>query len=85
MEVPHRVGVLRLRLFVGVGGSFFRAWIAPGHDDAGPILVTLVLGLLAAPIAVALQGADALGVPLEGLTRATVWRAGLETSFGPTG
>jgi copper transport protein len=75
---------LYLGLFVGVGGSFFHAWLAPGHDDAGPILVTLVLGLLAAPIAVALQGADALGVPLEGLTRATVWRAGLETSFGPT-
>ena len=41
-------------------------------------------GLVAAPVAVGLQGADALGVPLEGLAQKSVWQAGLETSFGPT-
>jgi copper transport protein len=77
--------VLYLGLFVGVGGSFFRAWLAPGPDGTGStILGALALGLVATPVAVGLQGADALGVPLEGLARATVWQAGLQTSFGPT-
>jgi copper transport protein len=75
--------VLYLGLFVGVGASFFRAWVAPGQDGATPAIF-MALGLLAAPIAVGLQGADALGVPPQGLARAAVWRAGLETSFGPT-
>ena len=76
--------VLYIGLFAGVGGSFFRTWLTPRHEGAGPILATLVLGLVAAPVAVGLQGADALGVPLEGILHKTVWQAGLETSFGPT-
>jgi copper transport protein len=75
--------VLYLGVFVGVGGSFFRAWLAPRHRIGSTILATLA-GLVAALLAVGLQGADALGVPPEGLARATVWRTGFETSFGPT-
>ena len=75
--------VLYLGLFLGVGGSFFRAWLAPRQDSA-IATIFVVLGLVAAPIALELQGADALGVPLDGLARAPVWRAGLETSFGLT-
>ena len=35
-------------------------------------------------LAVGLQGLDALGVPLSDLGTATVWRSGLDTTFGAT-
>jgi copper transport protein len=76
--------VLYAALFAGVAGSFFLAWLAPGQRAPPLLPVVLVAGLCAAPFAVALQGADALGAPLSGLTNKAVWRAGLETSFGLT-
>jgi copper transport protein len=73
-------------LFVGVGGAFFRAWIA---DRAAPtaspwIAAMLVAALTAIPASVALQGLDALDLPLSAWSQAAVWRAGLESSYGFT-
>ena len=56
-----------LGLFIGIGGAFFRAWIAE-HDLAGDALrwlaVALIAGLVATPVSVGLQGLDALDLPL---------------------
>jgi copper transport protein len=78
--------VVYLGLFVGVGGVFFRAWIAEGAACAAApwIAAILAAGLMAAPVSLALQGLDALDLPLSGLGRRAVWQAGLETSYGLT-
>jgi copper transport protein len=39
---------------------------------------------VAAPASVALQGVDALELPLSGLAQKVSWQTGLETSYGPT-
>lgn len=77
---------LYLGLFVGTGGAFFRAWIAPAGAAPGAVAVVAagIGGLLATPLAVGLQGADALDVPVSGLASPLVWKAGLATSFGLT-
>jgi copper transport protein len=74
-------------LFVGIGGTFFTAWIATGPRDpaTGRLLAaSLAGGALAALPALGLQGLDALGRPLADLTSGAVWRAGLDTSYGAT-
>ena len=78
--------VLYVGLFAGVGASFFRTWLAPRHEGAGRILDDAgAAGLVATPVAVGLQGADALGVPLSKACARPSGRAtGFETSFGPT-
>jgi copper transport protein len=78
--------VVYLGLFVGVGGAFFRAWIAEGAVCAAApwIAAILAAGLIAAPVSLALQGLDALDLPLSGLGHRAVWQAGLETSYGLT-
>ncbi len=75
-----------LGLFVGIGGAFFRAWIAsPAFSAAEPLVVTaLVAGLIATPLSVGLQGLDALELPLRGITHAAAWKTGLETAYGLT-
>jgi copper transport protein len=78
--------VIHVGLFVGIGGAFFRAWIG---DAAAPaavpwLVAALVAGLLATPISVALQGLDALDLPLAGVAQQVAWRAGLETAYGFT-
>lgn len=74
-------------LFVGIGGAFFRAWMAPpGSLTTGPALVAaLGLALVALPISVGLQGADALDAPLAALAHGQVWKTGAGTSYGLTG
>ncbi len=72
-----------LGLFFGVGGSFALAWLAA--DPAGGrgfVGWLLALGLCLVPLAVGLQGLDALGLPLAGLLVATPWQAGFATSYG---
>lgn len=77
--------LLYLGLFVGIGGSFFRAWIAPGHREGeGALIAVLIAALIATPLSVGLQGADALGTQLSGLGQKVVWQTGLETAFGMT-
>jgi copper transport protein len=76
---------LYVGLFVGVGGAFFSAWIAPKHQ-AAPWLVRLALGLglVAAAASLGLQGLDALGLETSALISPEVWAAGFGTSLGPT-
>lgn len=77
--------LLYLGLFVGVGGLAYGAAIR--RLDGQALLVAraaLVVGLLAVPLAVMAQGLDALGVPLSGALRLTVWRTSFATAFGRT-
>ena len=79
--------VLYAALFVGVGGAFFCAWIAdpmPRRRSQPWLLMLLAAGLVAAPASVALQGVDALELPLSGLAQKVSWQTGLETSYGLT-
>jgi copper transport protein len=73
-------------LLIGVGGAFFRTWIAdPFLCAAQPwIVAALVAGLLATPLSVGLQGLDAVDLPLSGLAQKVAWEAGLETAYGLT-
>jgi copper transport protein len=78
--------VIYLGLFVGVGGAFFRAWIAdPGSQVVSTGIVPLLAaGLAAAAVSVGLQGLDALELPLSGLTQRLAWETGLATAYGST-
>jgi copper transport protein len=78
--------VIYAGLFIGIGGAFFRAWVAdPDSPASGPWLaVVLVAGLAATPISIGLQGLDALDLPLSGLAQKLAWETGIETSYGFT-
>jgi copper transport protein len=78
--------VIYVGLFVGIGGAFFRAWIGDPAAHAASVWIAAIIiaGLIALPVSVGLQGLDALGLPLSGLTQKTAWAAGLETSYGST-
>ena len=77
--------VFYVGLFAGIGGSFFLAWLAPGfRGGRTTIRVCLLAGLVATPVLVGLQGADALELPLSGLADWKAWKTGFETSFGVT-
>ncbi|HKU98392.1 MAG TPA: copper resistance protein CopC [Vineibacter sp.] len=72
-------------LFFGVGGTFCRAWIAPGSRYGLRFVVRMIgLGLIAAPLSVGLQGIDALDGTLSGVAMPETWIAGLNTSYGRT-
>jgi copper transport protein len=80
-------------LFLGIGGVFFRAWLAdPGASPAEAqarrwvfrIPAILAAGLAAALLSVGLQGLDALDLPLSGLTQNAVWQTGMATAYGLT-
>lgn len=73
---------LYLGLLVGVGGVFFWHAIARQPGLPKPIFAALVLGVIAAPLSIGLQGLDLLGRPPTGLFDGTVWTAGFETSLG---
>jgi copper transport protein len=74
--------------FVGIGGAFFRAWIAGLSSAVGSLRAALIsavfLGLFAASVSVGLQGVDALDLPFSALRRTIAWETGLETSYGLT-
>ncbi len=77
--------VLYFGLLFGAGGAFFLAWMAPGsRAGARFIRATLLAGLAAAPLALGLQGVDALGVELGGLLEGRTWAAGFGTSYANT-
>ncbi len=71
-------------LFLGLGGAIF-ALVAPlPRQTRGLITGLIALGLLAVPLSLALQGADALGVTPGAIMSASVWAAGFSTSYGLT-
>ncbi|QRM27672.1 CopD family protein [Microvirga sp. VF16] len=77
---------LYLGLFVGAGGVFFQAWLAPISTSGRKRVLAglLVMGLLAAITSLGLHGLDVLGLPLAGLRAYAGWAAGWQTSFGST-
>jgi copper transport protein len=74
---------LYLGLFFGIGGALFRAFIAPRTTPSAS-LALLIAGLVAAPLSIALQGLDALGLPLSAFANIAIWPTGLATSLGPS-
>jgi copper transport protein len=77
---------LYLSFFIGVGGLFFRSVIA-GDDPHQPqrgLPALLVLGLIATPVSLGLQGLDALNLPLPEIGRIAVWRAAIGTTWVET-
>jgi copper transport protein len=78
-----RIGVY-LGLFAGVGGVFFAAWIGQG-DSGGRIMIgALQIGLVSAVASLGLQGLDVLDLPLGAIATFAPWKAGFETSLGPS-
>lgn len=76
--------VLFVALFVGVGGAVF-AGVSGAATGAQRVVLGLALvGIVIAPLTLGLQGLDALGLPLAGLTDGKAWAAGLSTSYGAT-
>jgi copper transport protein len=77
---------LYIALFIGVGGAFFRAWIAPERSWCATSSVVagvaLAVGLIAAPVSLGLQGLDVLAAPHSRLAVRDTWIAGFETSVG---
>jgi copper transport protein len=73
-----------LGLFFGVGSVAFGQWMRP-EGAAGRRLgrIAITGGLVAAPLAVGLQGIDALGLPLSAIADPSVWSIGFSTSLGP--
>lgn len=76
---------LYLGLFLGVGGAAFVAWVAPLQAGARNFSAVLIaLGLIAVPLALAVQGLDALGATPASIVELQVWRAAAGSSFGMT-
>jgi copper transport protein len=78
--------VIYLALFFGLGGAVFLAWIAgkaPRRSQRS-FGALCAAGLIAIPLAVGLQGLDALQLPLPALGQGAPWRAGFATSYGNT-
>ncbi len=77
---------LYLALFIGVAGAFFAGWIAAGRPvpARGAIRALLVIGIVTAPAALALQGADLLGTGIAGAFAAAGWRAAADSSYALT-
>jgi copper transport protein len=75
-----------LAMLAGIGGAFARMWLleggAPWLDRT--LMALIVVGLLATPLSVGLQGLDALDLRLPALAEKLVWETGLGTSYGLT-
>lgn len=73
---------LALGLLLGVGGAFAMSWITRDQRIGGGAAIGfVVLGLVAAPLSLGLQGLDALGAPLDRLGQQAAWNAAMMTSF----
>lgn len=76
--------MLYAALLGGIGGIAFGA-VAHLPAICERISTTLVvLGLVAVPVSLAMQGLDALGLPLAGMWEGKVWTAAVSTSYGTT-
>lgn len=77
-----------LGLFVGVGGTSFRALIAQGRGlprrAEQVIAVLMIVGLAAVIVSLGLQGLDALALPLGQVASLEVWRSAFATSYAWT-
>ncbi len=77
--------VLYAGLFVGIGGTLYRAFIARSQDlpacAHAIMLATLIAGALAAMTSIGLQGLDALARPFADIVTGEVWTSGLATSY----
>ncbi|HEV2502228.1 MAG TPA: copper resistance CopC/CopD family protein [Mesorhizobium sp.] len=74
--------ILYLGLFFGVGGAFALGWLAgEGRGGERFVATMLLVGLIAAPISLGLQGLDALGAPFEQFAQTIVWKTAFATSF----
>ncbi len=72
-------------LFLGVGAAVFGLLVAPLPGPLRRMAGGLAFaGLLLAPLALGLQGLDALGVGLGRLLSAAPWSMALSTSYGST-
>lgn len=72
-------------LLLGAGGAFALAWITDGGAvERRTVVACAALGLAAAPVVLALQGADLVGAPLNGAFVPVVWRQALETTYAWT-
>ena len=78
-----RIGVY-LGLFIGVGGVFFAAWIAPARAGSNVIVAALAVGLFSAVESLGLLGLDLLDLPLSDILTAAPWQAAAITSLGPS-
>jgi copper transport protein len=79
--------MLYVGLSVGIGGTFYAAWISVEALSLRAQTLTaaaLTCGLLAAVVSVGLQGIDALGLPLSEVRESQAWVSGLVTSYGLT-
>jgi copper transport protein len=80
--------LLYLGLFVGIGGTFFAAWVAGQPKLWGKarriIVGAIGVSLAAAGLSVGLQGLDALAAPPGALADRAIWLQGLATTFGVT-
>jgi len=77
-----RIGVY-VGLFVGVGGAFFDAWIAPSRARRTTTIAALWLGFCSVVVSLGCQGLDLLGLPLGGIQSIAPWQAAIATSLGP--
>lgn len=73
--------VLYLGLLIGAGGAFAIVWLVEGHSGRKPVVAALGIGLVAAPVAFALQGADLVGASLSGTLDPLAWRQALTTTY----
>jgi len=80
--------VIYLGLFAGVGGAAFIGLVAgarplPGRTEVF-IAGVMVAGLLATVLSLALQGIDALALPITRLLDREAWSSAFATSYGTT-
>jgi len=78
-----RIG-LYLGLFVGVGGAFFDAWIAPIRARRTTATAALWLGLVSAAMSLGCQGLDLLDLSIGSILTAVPWQVAIATSLGPS-
>jgi copper transport protein len=74
-------------LFFGIGSAVFANWIAarPLPKRAEKLIAGLcAAGVVLLPLALGLQGLDALDMPLSALVDANIWQAGFGTTYGTT-
>lgn len=77
--------LLYVTMFVGVGGFFFTAFLAPAPAWSGHVAIlnrTLALAVVVIVFAVGLQGLDTLDRSFSGLLDFEVWRYGAAGTFG---